>query len=79
MSIGPRNRLSYERSQAVRWEICELLTRHPRLAPPLTAKAIRPQLSRVLSERAIRWHIQAIRQGLRCRPGNSSSGQAEAF
>jgi hypothetical protein len=46
----------------VRKEIQALLERHPATAPVLTAKIIQPHLSRRLSLRAIRWHMQAIRK-----------------
>ena len=45
----------------MRAEIREIILSHPPAAPPLTAKAIRPLLSRDLSLRAIQWHMQAIR------------------
>lgn len=60
---SPRNKVAYEQSRAARQEIRRILLDHPPtvFASPLTAKRIRPLLSRDLSERTIQWHLQAIR------------------
>jgi hypothetical protein len=60
--VLPRNKQARELSESVRKEIQALLERHPATAPVLTAKSIQPHLSRRLSLRAIRWHVQAIRK-----------------
>jgi hypothetical protein len=56
----PRNKVALQRGQAVRAEIRAALERHPPAATPLTAKQIRPLLSRTISERTIQWHVRQI-------------------
>jgi hypothetical protein len=58
----PRNRVAYERAQAVRAEIRALLERHSPTAERLTAKRLLAMLSCPLSERAIQRHVRAIQQ-----------------
>jgi hypothetical protein len=71
---GPRNRVAYARSQAIRAEIRAILEQHPPLAPPLTARQIARRLPRPPSERCIQWHVAAIRleAELACVSRNSS-------
>lgn len=59
---GPRNRIAYERGQALRAEIRAILAAHPPMAAPLTAKRIQRQLTRSPppSLRTIWWHVAAI-------------------
>jgi hypothetical protein len=61
----PRNKLAFERGQAVRARIEQFLLSHNQLAPPLTEKRIWPRLNPRISERQIRRHLQAIRSRAR--------------
>jgi hypothetical protein len=45
----------------MRAEIRAMMLAHPAAAEPLTWKHIQPRLSRPLSERAIQWHMKAVR------------------
>ena len=58
----PRNRAAFELGKAMHAEIRAMLLAHPAGASPLTAKRIRPRLSRDLSERQIQQHVAAIRE-----------------
>ena len=57
-----RNRKAHEAGHAIRGEVRAILLDLPAGAPPLTAKVIRPRLSRPLSVRQIQSHIRAVRQ-----------------
>jgi repressor of nif and glnA expression len=60
----PRNRLQWEAGQAIRAEIRQILFERNPLSHPLTAEQIGWRLSREISVRTIRWHLQQIRQGV---------------
>lgn len=59
---SPRNRIAFERGQAIREEIRAQLERQPSIEKSPEAKQIQPLLSRRLSERTIQWHTQQIRK-----------------
>ena len=73
---GPRNLAAVQRSLGIRHRIRELLAERSHLLPPLSAKAIKSALHLAISERAVRWHLNAIRleaelAELGCHHGNS--------
>ena len=74
---GPRNRRAVTASQAVRGQIRTLLASRSQLLPLLSAKAVKLRLDLRISDRAVRWRLNAIRTEaeraeLACRRGNSS-------
>lgn len=60
----PRNLTAFERSQTLRALIRDILGQHSPLFAPLTAKHVLKRLdwSPQPSLRAVRWHMQAIRE-----------------
>lgn len=77
--MSPRNPRAVAASQAVRADIRALLACRTQLQPPLSAKTVKRLLRLTISERAVRWHLAAIRLEaelleLACHGGNSSVG-----
>ena len=60
----PRNRKDFERGQAVRAAVRDIMAAHAPLAWPLNAKAVNAKLPTDLRrhENTIRWHMTEIRR-----------------